>query len=388
MFQLSNMDGFTVAHLDKVMSPYIEMSYNEYYKEYQTIALSTLDVGKMSADEYKKSLDRINHKAEVYATGKVRGEVYQGVQALEHKLNTIPSSRGDFAFVTCTFGLGSDKWSKMFSEALLDVRAKGQGEPTVPVLFPKLVFITDLDGLHGEGKSNHDLWLKACDTANVCMYPDQLSVSNPDDYVGHIYKKYGKAISPMGCRAFLSPFCVNKKTGEWSFKEEDPNEWEFIVEGRYNLGAISLNLCMIMAKAIEESGFSLTSRSYSSEELSTIRKKFFELLTYYMRMIEDILIRTYDYISEMPASANPVMFTQGLAWGGTLKPDEKIGKILMASTSSFGYVGLNELQELFNGKSLVEDGDFAYETLCFMNDYKDAAKERDNINFAVYRNAS
>ena len=190
--------GFTVAHLDKVMSPYIEMSYNEYYKEYQTIALSTLDIGKMSADEYKKSLERINNKAEVYATGKVRGEVYQGVQALEHKLNTIPSSRGDFAFVTCTFGLGSDKWSKMFSEALMDVRAKGQGEPAVPVLFPKLVFITDLDGLHGEGKPNHDLWLKACDTANVCMYPDQLSVSNPNDYVGRIYKKYGKAISPMG----------------------------------------------------------------------------------------------------------------------------------------------------------------------------------------------
>ena len=139
---------------------------------------------------------------------------------------------------------------------------------------------------------------------------------------------------------------------------------------------------MIMAKAIEESGFSLTSRSYSEEELSMIRVKFFELLSHYMRMIEDILIRTYDYISEIPASANPVMFTQGLAWGGTLKPDEKIGKILMASTSSFGYVGLNELQELFNGKSIIEDGDFAYETLCFMNDYKDRAKERDNINFA------
>lgn len=157
-----------------------------------------------------------------------------------------------------------------------------------------------------------------------------------------------------------------------------------LLRGDTIFGAISLNLCMIMAKAIEDSGFSLTSRSYSSEELSMIREKFFELLTYYMRMIEDILIRTYDYISEMPASANPVMFTQGLAWGGTLKPDEKIGKILMASTSSFGYLGLNELQELFNGKSIIEDGDFAYETLCFINDYKDKAKERDNINFAVY----
>lgn len=360
------------------------MSYEEYFKEYQTVALSMIDISKMSADEYSKTLERVKKKSAELAMTKIRGEVYQGVQALEHKLNTIPSSRGDFAFVTVTFGLGSDKWSKMFSEALLDVRAKGQGVPAIPVLFPKLVFMADLDGLHGEGKPNRDLFVKACQTSNVCMYPDYTSLSNPNDYVGHIYKKYGKAIAPMGCRAYLSPFCVNKKTGEWSFKEEDPNEWEFIVEGRYNLGAISLNLCMIMAKAIEECGFSLTSRSYSTEELSIIHSKFFEVLTHYMRMIEDILCRTYDYISEMPASANPVMFTQGLAWGGTLNPDEKIGKILMASTSSFGYVGLNELQELFNGKSIIEDGDFAYETLCFMNDYKDRAKERDNINFALY----
>ena len=37
------------------------------------------------------------------------------------------------------------------------------------------------------------------------MYPDWLSLTG-EGYVPSIYKKYGKIISPMGCRAFLSPW--------------------------------------------------------------------------------------------------------------------------------------------------------------------------------------
>ena len=85
--------GFTVAQLDKVMSPYMEMSFEEYFKEYQTVALSMIDISKMSADEYSKTLERAKKKSAELAMKKIRGEVYQGVQALEHKLNTIPSSR-------------------------------------------------------------------------------------------------------------------------------------------------------------------------------------------------------------------------------------------------------------------------------------------------------
>lgn len=101
-------------------------------------------------------------------------------------------------------------------------------------------------------------------------------------------------------------------------------------------------------------------------------------------MIERIIVRTYNYIAEMPASVNPMMFTQGLAYGGNLKPNEKIGKILFASTSSYGYLGLEELQQLWNEKSLIDDGDFAYETLQFLSDFKDESKERTGINMALY----
>ena len=37
------------------------------------------------------------------------------------------------------------------------------------------------------------------------MYPDWLSLTG-EGYVPSMYKKYGAIISPMGCRAFLSPW--------------------------------------------------------------------------------------------------------------------------------------------------------------------------------------
>lgn len=182
--------GFTISHLDKVMSPYIEKTYNAYYSE---CAELFIDSGKL-----------VDHNAcQKMALKKTRKDVLNAVQSMELKFNTLSSSRGDFSFITVTFGLATDKWGKMLSEALLEVRQKGQGEPSVPVLFPKLVFLADMTNLHGEGKINHDIFLKACECSNVCMYPDYVSLEYTEEnenYIGKVYRKYGKAISPMGKR--------------------------------------------------------------------------------------------------------------------------------------------------------------------------------------------
>ena len=74
---------------------------------------------------------------------KVERDFEQGFQALEYKLNTVGSSRGDYPFVTFTFGLGTKKFEKMATIAMLKVRKGGQGAPGFKkaVLFPKLVFL-------------------------------------------------------------------------------------------------------------------------------------------------------------------------------------------------------------------------------------------------------
>ena len=53
-------------------------------------------------------------------------------------------------------------------------------------------------------------------------------------------------------------------------------------------------------------------------------------------------------------------------------------------TASFGITALNELQELYNGKSIAEDGQFALEVLQYINDKVAKYKLEDGILYAIY----
>ena len=350
--------GFTVPEVDKILEPYAEKSYQKYYKEFLEIFYSDIDgvyIDVLSTSEYK-----IAEKACEYATEKVKRDFEQGWQGIEYKLNTVGSSRGDYPFVTMTFGLSTTKFGKMASITFLNVHKEGQGKSgnKKPVLFPKLVFLYD-EKLHGPGKVNEDVFNAGIECSMKTMYPDWLSLTG-EGYVPSMYKKYGTVVSPMGCRAFLSPWY--EKGG---IEPEDEND-KAIFEGRFNLGVVSLHLPMILAKAQRES------------------RDFYEVLDYYLEMIRNIHKRTYDYIGEMKASTNPLAYCEGGFLNGYLKPDEKIRSILKPMTLSFGITALNELQELYNKKSLVEDGQFAVKVMEYINKKITQFKHEDGLLYAIY----
>ena len=58
--------------------------------------------------------------------------------------------------------------------------------------------------------------------------------------------------------------------------------------------------------------------------------------------------------------------------------------MLRAATASFGITALNELQELYNGKSIAKDGDFALKTLEFINERVNTIKDEDEHLYAIY----
>lgn len=346
--------GFTVPEVDKILEPYAEKSYEKYYQEYMKIADDI---------EYERVLEVHSKKASEYATGKVQRDFEQGWQGIEMKLNSVGSSRGDYPFVTMTIGLATSKFGKMASISLLKVHSKGQGKKGFkrPVLFPKIVFLYDKN-LHGDGSDKYpsaDVFNAGIDCSSKTMYPDWLSLTG-DGYVAEMYKKYGKVVSPMGCRAFLSPWY--EKGGMHPIDENDKP----IFEGRFNLGVVSLHLPMILAKARRES------------------KDFYEVLDYYLELIRGLHKRTYDYIGELRASVNPIAFCEGGLLGGNLKPTDKIKPILPPMTMSYGITALNELQRLYNGKSIREDGQFALEVMQYINDYTNRIKEEDHILYAIY----
>ena len=335
--------GFTVPEVDTVLKRYAKMSFDMYYQEY-------LDI---KGKEYRE-------EAEEYAWRKTIRECEQGYQGIEYKLNTVSSSRGDYPFVTFSFGVDADKFAVMITKTILDVHCKGQGKKGFkkPTLFPKLVFLYDKK-VHGKDGVLRDSFLAAIKCSEKTMYPDYLSLSG-EGYVSEMYKKYGKIVSPMGCRAFLSPWYERG-----GIKPVDKND-KPVFTGRFNIGVVSLHLPMILAKAREE------------------QKDFYEVLDYYLEMIRHIHIRTYRYLAKRKASTNPLAYCQGGFYGGHLKPDDSVEEVLKSATASFGITALNELQVLYNGKSIVEDGQFALDVMKYINMKTTEFKEEDHILYAVY----
>ena len=177
--------GFTLAEIDKVLLPYVKKSFKNHCFKY----------AELTTDE---------QKIEEFARKETIRELEQGFQSLELKLNTVPCSRGDFAFTTLTFGQwdvnldNNDKfWLKTIGETLLKVRKNGHNG--FMVVFPKLVYLYDKDQIEND-KFSSDLFNRAVETSATCMYPDYLSLSGSSEVnkVAQEYKDYGTIISPMG----------------------------------------------------------------------------------------------------------------------------------------------------------------------------------------------
>ena len=141
---------------------------------------------------------------------------------------------------------------------------------------------------------------------------------------------------------------------------------EPVFVGRFNCGVVSLHLPMILAKAREEN------------------KDFYEVLDYYLDMIMSIHLKTLEFLGKKKASINPLGFCQGGFYGGNLKPDDCIAPILPAMTVSFGVTALNELQRLYNGNSIYEDGNFALEVMKYIDNKINEYKEKYHVLTALY----
>ena len=333
--------GFTVPSVDEILAPYAEKSHRKLMEKYTELGLDEETVQKVAWADLEKEME-------------------QGFQGWEYKFNSVSSSRGDYPFITVTAGTVTNKYGKLATKKMLEVRGNGQGKAghKKPVLFPKIVFLYD-ENLHGPGKPLEDLFEAGIECSARTMYPDWLSLTG-EGYVSSMYKKYGKIISPMGCRAFLSPWY------ERGGMEPADDRDEPVFVGRFNIGAISLHLPMIYAKAKQES------------------RAFFEVLDYYLELIRQLHVRTYEYLGEMKASTNPLAYCEGGFYGGHLGLYDKIKPLLKSATASFGITALNELQQLHNKKSLAQDGQFAIETLQHINDKINEYKKEDGHLYAIY----
>lgn len=122
------------------------------------------------------------------------------------------------------------------------------------------------------------------------------------------------------CRAFLGEF-------------KDPETDEYVIEGRANIGAVTINLPKLAKLANKD------------------ETKFYELLDKYMKMVWEIQEYTYEQIGKSKGGSNPLFYCEGGAWK-SVGYDEPIKPIVDGFTCSLGFIGLEELSWTLYGSSL------------------------------------
>lgn len=224
--------GFTICRVDNFMAKYLENTFYKQLEKELNTSFDTLVIlaDKIEFDEEKMNIKKLLNACEAKYSFISRKKLYEyiksttipnisqkkmieivlqciqnaldqayslglkGFEGIEWTLNSVFSSRGDFPFISMTFGLGSTYFEKEITKIILQVRRNGIGpngfEQTS--LFPKLIFLYDKN-LHGEGCICNDIFEAAIDCTCDCQYPDYLSLTGDEEFNPEccgIYKSY------------------------------------------------------------------------------------------------------------------------------------------------------------------------------------------------------
>lgn len=324
----------------------------------QSINISCL--GKYLRRSYEKNLnlalDTLGdiELAEKMADKMTRKDLESGIQTIQYQINTLMTSNGQAPFVTLFMWLeDNDQYVDevaMIIEEILKQRIQGikndAGVYVTPA-FPKLIYVLDENNINKDSKYYYLTSLAIRCTAKR-MYPDYISAKKMRaNYEGNVF-------SPMGCRAFLPPYKDEK--GNYKF------------EGRFNMGACSINLPQIgiLAGGDEE--------------------KFFEILEKRLDLVKRVGLLRYEHLKKVSSDSSPIHWQHGAI--ARLGKHEPIAPLLENgySTVSLGYIGIYEATILTKGVSHTDKKGYAF-AMRIMDALNDAVKRwtaEYGIKFTLY----
>jgi anaerobic ribonucleoside-triphosphate reductase len=330
----SQYGGCSVNRIDELLAPYAERNFAKHLAE---------------AERWISEPERRH----AYAQEKTRKDIDDAMQSLEYEINTLFTSNGQTPFTSVGFGLGEGWFEREIQRAILEIRILGLGRERRTAIFPKLIF-TLRRGVNLEPDDpNYDLKQLAVECATKRMYPDILSYDK-------IVEITGSFKVPMGCRSFLQG---------WS-----DAGGEDVVEGRMNLGVVTLNVPRI---ALETRG-----------DLDA----FWALLDERLATVHDALVYRVERCKEaVPANA-PILYVHG-AFGQRLAPDDDVDALFRGgrATVSLGYIGLYEAAAAFFGGSWEHDPEAKEFTLRVLRTLTERARAwtaEHGYQFSVYATPS
>ena len=324
----SQYGGCSVDRIDEVLSTYAQLNEEKHR------IVANQFIAEARRDEYIKQ--------------NVEKDINDAIQSLEYEVNTLYTSNGQTPFVTFGFGLGTDQYSVLIQRAILNTRIKGLGKDGTTAIFPKLVFSLK-DGVNLKlNDPNYDVKQLALQCSIKRMYPDVLNYKA-------LYEMIGDFKVPMGCRSFLNAY------------EE---HGEYINNGRFNMGVVTLNLPRI---AIESKG-----------DLDV----FMNILDERLDIIKDACLYRIERLKEVEIKNAPILYEHG-AFGKKFKDNKEVEELFYnkRSTISIGYIGLYEVGTLLYHPQWETDDeaiDHVENILKHIHQYALNLSNEYNVQFSVY----
>lgn len=324
----------------------------------QSINISCL--GKYLRKSYDKNLSLAVEtlgdieQAEKMADKLTKRDLESGIQTIQYQINTLMTSNGQAPFVTLFMhveeGDPYEEEVAQIIEEILKQRIEGiKNESGVYVTpaFPKLIYVLDENNVESDSKYYYLTSLAVRCTAKR-MYPDYISAKKMrENYEGNVF-------SPMGCRAFLSPY-----------KDE---KGRYVFDGRFNIGVCTINLPQIgiLARGDEN--------------------KFFEILNKRLELVKRVGVLRYEHLKNVTSDSSPIHWQHGAI--ARLPKHTKIEPLLKNgyATVTIGYIGIYEATLLTKGVPHTDPKgyEFAMKIMDVLNEKKNEWTKETGLQFAVY----
>lgn len=326
--------------------------------------LTSIDVNVEIFDQFikeSKEVRRIFETSIKKANAKTNRLVYQAMEAFIHNLNTMHSRAGaQVPFSSINFGTDTSSEGRMVIKNYLEAADRGLGNGETPI-FPVSIFKVKEGINYNPEDVNYDLFKLACKVSAKRLFPNFSFIDAPHNIPYYKEGDYNTEIAYMGCRT--------RVIGDVTDKQNQ------IVTGRGNLSFTSINLPRIGIKH----GICLKERDKAD------LKGFFNELEETMEMVKDQLLERFEVQCSKKVYNFPFLLGEGV-WndGETLKPNDRIRRVLKHGTLSIGFIGLAETLKALTGEHHGESEEaekLGIKIIKFMREKCDEYSEKYNLNF-------
>lgn len=314
---------------------------------------------------YKESdqIKRLFEKAYEKAIAKTDRITYQAMEAFVHNLNTMHSRAGaQVPFSSINFGTDISPEGRMVSKNFLKATDSGLGKGETPI-FPVSIFKVKEGVNFNPEDPNYDIFKLSCEVSAKRLFPNFSFLDAPFNKAFYKPGDYRTEVGYMGCRTRVMSDVTdlnNQTTG-----------------GRGNLSFTSINLPRIGIKH----GICLKERDKADMD------GFYKELGETMELVRDQLLERFEIQCNKRCYNFPFLIGQGV-WtnGETLKPTDRMRKILKHGSLTLGFIGLAETLKALIGEHHGESDKaqkLGLEIIGFMRKKADEFAKDYNLNFTL-----